>query len=169
MYSKPFHFSDEEAKIVARWEIGVRNAAAPITALLFGLLFAIALARYYLRAQIPGGWWLGAYAACVLVFIVILYYIGKRVNMTAAEIVKRELAVDFSEDESYVAVVEYGGRTVFRTLNSDIFGIDAGPNVVRIDARSGAVCLPRAQMPDEYIALLQKQLGPKQFRIRKWM
>ncbi len=169
MYSKPFHFSDEEAKIVARWEIGVRNIATPVTALLFALLFLISLARYYFRTQIPGIWWLVSYVAFALVFVLILNYIGRRVNMTAAEIVKRELAVDFSEDGAYVAVVEYGDKTVFRTLNSDIFEIDAGPNVVRIHSRSGAVCLPRAQVPDDFIAQMQKQLGPKNFRVRKWM
>lgn len=169
MYSKPFRFNEEEAKIVARWEIGVRNYVAPITALLFALVFAVAFARYALRVETPGFGWLAAYAAIVLVFILILYYIGKRVDMTAAEIGKRVLAVDFSEEEAYVAVVEYEGKTVFRTLNSDVAAIDAGPNVVRIDSRSGAICLPRAQVPDTFIALMQKQLGTKNFHIRRWM
>ena len=169
MFSKPFQFNEAEARIVAKWEIGVRNYVSPLTALLFALIGLVEVVRYATKTPLPPVSFYIADAVAIFGFVIALYYVGRRVEMTAREIMKRELAVDFNMEESYFAVVEYGGRVVFRAQNADVMRVDVGPNVIRLDGRAGAICLPRAQVPEEFLTLMQKQLGREKFKIQKWM
>ncbi len=169
MFSKPFYFSEAEAKIVAKWEIGVRGYVTPLTVGLFSLIAIVEVLRLTVKLPFDPLVFTGIDAAAIGVFCLMLYFIGRRVDMTAREIQKRQLAVDFNLEESRFAVVEYGGKVVFRALNSDVEKIDIGPNVIRIDGRAGAICLPRAQVPEEFILLMQKQLGKEKFKVQKWM
>ncbi len=169
MYSKPFRFTEPEAKIVARWEIGVQNYVSPLTGVLFALIGLIEVLRYVLKMPVAPISFYIADVAAIIVFVVALRYIGKRVDMTARDIMKRELAVDFNDEQSYFAVVEYGGRLVFRAHNNDVEKIDIGPNVVRLDGKAGAICLPVHQVPEAFLVLMQKQLGVNGYKAHKWM
>ncbi|MEG1268113.1 MAG: hypothetical protein RSD35_02585, partial [Oscillospiraceae bacterium] len=142
MFSKPFHFSENEAKIVAKWEIGVRNFVQPLTVLLFVMIGAIEVIRYIVKIPIAPVAYYIADLAAIFIFMIMLGYIGKRINSTALKIQKREIAVDFNFDESYISVVEYGDKIIFKSSYNDIFHIDAGENVVRINSITGVICLP---------------------------
>lgn len=169
MYSKPFRFTAAEARIVARWEIGVRNYPAPLTAALLAAILGIELFRLRQHTPARPAAMLFCYAAALLLYAALLFYLRTRVNATAREIAKRELAADFSEDGDGLAVVEYGDKTVFRAPDADVERVDAGEHVVRICAKGGTICLPRTQVPDDYLARMLGQLGTKNYRVRGWM
>lgn len=169
MEYKPFRFTETEAKITAKWEIGVRDYVTPLTALLFVLIGLVEVVRAAAGLPMPALSFYIADGAAVLVFVLALYYIGCRVNLTAADIQKRILTVDFRMDEGWLAVIEAGGRVVFRAQLDDIDRVDAGPHVVRLSGLSGAICLPRAQLPDECLQKLAGRLGKERFKVCKWM
>ncbi len=169
MEYKPFQFSETEAKITAKWEIGVRDYVTPLTVLLFALIGLVEVVRAATKTPLPPLSFYIADGVAVLIFILALYYIGDRVNRTAADIQKRILTVDFRQEEQRLAVIEAGGRVVYRALFSDIDRVDAGPHVVRLSGRPGAICLPRAQLPGEWLQQLAAQLGKERFKVCKWM
>lgn len=169
MYSKPFHYTDEEAVIVAKWETGVRNTVVPMTVLLVVLIVAIEMVRLASGLALPGWSFLIADAAAVALFMLVVYYISQRVKQTARQIVKREIAVMFDDEQTKLSIVEYGDKEIYKCFYSDISTIHAGPNVVRISSKSGSICLPCSQVPEEFLIDMQKKLGANNYKILKWM
>lgn len=170
MRSEPFRFSEQQARITAKWEIGVRNIPAPFAVCAAAVMVGCELLRYFVfKLPAPPAAVYIADAAALCGMLIALHYIERRTAMTAREIMKRRFVCEWDEKTAQLLVHEEGVGIVFRTMYADILRIDLGEEVFRVAARYGAVCLPRAQLSDELLAQFTAQLGEGEIRKRGWM
>lgn len=163
---KSYAMTAEEAEITAKWQLGIRNAAQPLSLALLAAVALVEVARRLTRLPLPDWSFIAADAVAVMLFVACLYLIDKRVKERAAAIAQRRITLIY--DGGRLALAE-GGRRIYECGGDEITRVEAGPRVVRITSEAGSICIPRSALSDELVAALRERLGKQGFKIYNWM
>ena len=161
-----FSFDDNEAKAVARCEVGTRDLPGKAT---FWLVFAVLVSlgiRVIFDLPLPSVNMLGIYGATALLWILFLFYIRHRLHVTEEELKKRSLIL-VEEDEGF-ALYEFSTELRYHAGYDEITSVEKGEHIYRISAPMGRRCLPVRKIPSEFRVKLDSLEGAKQIP-RSWM
>ena len=161
-----FSFDDNEAKAVARCEVGTRDLPGKAT---FWLVFAVLVSlgiRVIFDLPLPSVNMLGIYGATALLWILFLFYIRHRLHVTEEELKKRSLIL-VEEDEGF-ALYEFSTELRYHAGYDEITSVEKGEHIYRISAPMGRICLPVRKIPSEFRVKLDSLEGAKQIP-RSWM
>ncbi|MBP1554890.1 MAG: hypothetical protein J6U30_02300 [Oscillospiraceae bacterium] len=161
-----FSFDDNEAKAVARCEVGTGDLPGKAT---FWLVFAVLVSlgiRVIFDLPLPSVNMLGIYGATALLWILFLLYIRHRLHVTEEELKKRSLIL-VEEDEGF-ALYEFSTELRYHAGYDEITSVEKGEHIYRISAPMGRICLPVRKIPSEFRVKLDSLEGAKQIP-RSWM
>ncbi|MBQ5341254.1 MAG: hypothetical protein J6W57_04535 [Oscillospiraceae bacterium] len=161
-----FSFDDNEAKAVARCEVGTGDLPGKAT---FWLVFAVLVSlgiRVIFELPLPSANMLGIYGATALLWILFLFYIRHRLHVTEEELKKRSLIL-VEEDEGF-ALYEFSTELRYHAGYDEITSVEKGEHIYRISAPMGRICLPVRKIPSEFREKLDSLEGAKQIP-RSWM
>ncbi|MBQ5342140.1 MAG: hypothetical protein J6Z24_01580 [Oscillospiraceae bacterium] len=161
-----FSFDDNEAKAVARCEVGTGDLPGKAT---FWLVFAVLVSlgiRVIFDLPLPSVNMLGIYGATALLWILFLFYIRHRLHVTEEELKKRSLIL-VEEDEGF-ALYEFSTELRYHAGYDEITSVEKGEHIYRISAPMGRICLPVRKIPSEFRVKLDSLEGAKQIP-RSWM
>ena len=161
-----FSFDDNEAKAVARCEVGTGDLPGKAT---FWLVFAVLVSlgiRVIFDLPLPSVNMLGIYGATALLWILFLFYIRHRLHVTEEELKKRSLIL-VEEDEGF-ALYEFSTELRYHAGYDEITSVEKGEHIYRISAPMGRICLPVRKIPSEFREKLDSLEGAKQIP-RSWM
>jgi hypothetical protein len=161
-----FSFDDNEAKAVARCEVGTGDLPGKAT---FWLVFAVLVSlgiRVIFDLPLPSVYMLGIYGATALLWILFLFYIRHRLHVTEEELKKRSLIL-VEEDEGF-ALYEFSTELRYHAGYDEITSVEKGEHIYRISAPMGRICLPVRKIPSEFRVKLDSLEGAKQIP-RSWM
>ena len=161
-----FSFDDNEAKAVARCEVGTGDLPGKAT---FWLVFAVLVSlgiRVIFDLPLPSVNMLGIYGATALLWILFLLYIRHRLRVTDEELKKRSLIL-VEEDEGF-ALYEFSTELRYHAGYDEITSVEKGEHIYRISAPMGRICLPVRKIPSEFKVKLDSLEGAKQIP-RSWM
>ena len=161
-----FSFDDNEAKAVARCEVGTGDLPGKAT---FWLVFAVLISlgiRVIFELPLPSANMLGIYGATALLWILFLFYIRHRLHVTEEELKKRSLIL-VEEDEGF-ALYEFSTELRYHASYDEITSVEKGEHIYRISAPMGRICLPVRKIPSEFREKLDSLEGAKQIP-RSWM
>ena len=161
-----FSFDDNEAKAVARCEVGTGDLPGKAT---FWLVFAVLVSlgiRVIFDLPLPSVNMLGIYGATALLWILFLFYIRHRLHVTEEELKKRSLIL-VEEDEGF-ALYEFSSELRYHAGYDEITSVEKGEHIYRISAPMGRIGLPVRKIPSEFRVKLDSLEGAKQIP-RSWM
>ena len=161
-----FSFDDNEAKAVARCEVGTGDLPGKAT---FWLVFAVLVSlgiRVIFDLPLPSVNMLGIYGATARLWILFLLYIRHRLRVTDEELKKRSLIL-VEEDEGF-ALYEFSTELRYHAGYDEITSVEKGEHIYRISAPMGRICLPVRKIPSEFKVKLDSLEGAKQIP-RSWM
>lgn len=161
-----FSFDEEEAKAVARCEVGVGDLPGRAT---FWLVLAVLVSlgiRILFDLPLPSMNMLGLYGATALLWILFLIYIRHRLRVTEEELKKRTLIL--VQEETGFALYEFSTELRFHTGYEEITSVEKGEHIYRISAPMGRVCLPVKKMPAEFRDRIDS-LSEAENTPRSWM
>ncbi len=93
---REFSFTDREAGIVARCELGVGDLPRRLSLMLGATAAATVALRAARKMPLPSFALLGCYAAAVTAWVVFLVYLDRRLKLTAADVASRTLGLYWS-------------------------------------------------------------------------
>jgi hypothetical protein len=160
-----FVYNDAQAKITAKWEVGVRNYFVPVAVIPYGVPIALDIMRIAFKwnsfpALAPS--FLTTMSFSIYFFF--LLFIVFRLKNTEKKIKSRRLRISFDSD---AVVIKDDEKAIYAVQNEDIGRVDTGQQVMRIATEYGAVCLPLDIVPQIFIDEMKK-LG-RQYREHRWM
>lgn len=161
-----FSFDEDEAKAVARCEVGVGDLPGRAT---FWLVFAVLIsvgAGVIFELPLPSVNMLGIYGATVLLWILFLFYIRHRLRVTEEDLKKRTLIL--VEEDSGFALYEFSTELRFHAGYDEITAVEKGDRIYRISAPMGRVCLPVRKIPAEFRDRIDSLKDAQQIT-RNWM
>ena len=162
-----FVFTDEEAAIVARCEIGVGDLPRRLYCwMAIALLFVFALRPALGMPLLPSFAVLGCYAAAAAAWIILMVYIDRRLKITARDIASRELYLYFGKDG--VEMYEDTESLRYHAPFPDISLVERGDRVCRITAPMGRICFPLRLLSAEELRQLDGLENAGHLR-RDWM
>ena len=137
---REFRFTEEEAYITARCEIGVGDLPRKLsTVLAIAALFTAAV-RLIMGLPLPSFAMLGCYAAALAAWVIMMVYIRWRLKVTAKDIASRDLYLYYGDDG--VEMYEVTERLRYHAPFDDITAVERGDRVCRITAPMGRICFP---------------------------
>lgn len=142
-----FRYTDIEAEITAKWQVGVRNRTLPMAILPLALILVPELLSMLGVLSLPGLRMTGPLYAAGMLYLLFILFILYRIRKTANELKTRMLAVRFEEDTLDVKT----GEAVYITRYADVRAVDYGAHIVRVQSDHDAFCIPRRLMPNDFI------------------
>ena len=161
-----FSFDEDEAKAVARCEVGVGDLPGKAT---FWIVFAVLLsvgAGIILELPLPSANMLGIYGATALLWILFMIYIRHRLRVTEEELKKRTLIL--VEETGGFALYEFSTELRYHAGYEEITAVEKGDHIYRISAPMGRICLPVRKIPSEFRDRLESLKDARQIP-RNWM
>ncbi len=161
-----FRFTEEEAMITARCEIGVGDLPRRLSLILAAATLAVFGLRLAKKMPLPSFSMMGCYAAAAAAWIIMLVYIKKRLSMTARDIASRTLYLYYGEDGA--ELYEVTERFRYHAPFGDITAVERGDKVCRITAPMGRICFPLRLLSASQLQKLDGLENAKHIR-RDWM
>ena len=136
---REFSFTDREAGIVARCELGVGDLPRRLSLML---------------------------GAAVTAWVVFLVYLDRRLKLTAGDIASRTLGLYWSGEG--MELYDYAGQLRYRAEFSQVETVERGDLVCRISSPMGKVCVPLRLLSASELQALDGLEQARHVR-RSWM
>ena len=163
---REFRFTDEEAMIAARCELGVGDLPYRLSLMLAATVAVTAALRALRKMPLPSFSVLGCYVAALAAWILFLVYVDRRLKATAKDIGSRTLCLYWSEEGAELA--DYAGQSLYRTSFAEAEVIERGDRVCRITSPMGRICFPLRLLSASELQALDGLERAKHVR-RNWM
>ncbi len=163
---REFSFTDREAGIVARCELGVGDLPRRLSLMLGATAAATVALRAARKMPLPSFALLGCYAAAVTAWVVFLVYLDRRLKLTAADVASRTLGLYWSGEG--MELYDYAGQLRYRAEFPQVETVERGDLVCRISSPMGRVCVPLRLLSASELQALDGLEQAKHTR-RSWM
>lgn len=144
-----FTYTDAEATITAKWQVGVRNYTLPLAFFPFAVVLFVELLKWAEVIRLPYMQFQPLHFAAAALYILFILFVFYRIYSTATSLKKRQLALSF---DGNTVVVKTGETSVYVTRYEDIKAIDYGDTIIRIQSDYGAYCLPARLVPNDFVS-----------------
>ncbi|MEG0832621.1 MAG: hypothetical protein RSE36_00640 [Oscillospiraceae bacterium] len=159
-----FFFSEEEAVVAVKFEMGIQDNMRRCTLALAASFTAIQLLRLATHFEYTA-FLLACEAAALAVYAMFIAQLNLKVKRQAHLLSKRALI--YEQTESLLSLSDAEG-IILSIKPEDIVMAESGKRIVRITAANkGSVCLPRRLIKEQLLDSLQERLA-KNYKILIW-
>lgn len=168
MQYTPFQYTDREALITAKWQVGVRNYTLTLALLPFAAVALLELFKWLEWLRLPYIELSPMHFAFAALYLLVILFVLYRIQSTAAGLKNRRLSVCFEGDTLVIRQGDAPDAVSHITRFEDITAVDYGRDIARIAGEFDACCIPLRLIPDGLIDRFAQTDGVA-VRFRRWM